>query len=227
MEEVGNSEIARMQRNSMGTALGWLGEWEKAVAMLSDIPEAGGRAWLWTRVTLGWSLAQVGRLDDATSTVERVLRDGGDDAFLIVESHLTLARIEILRGLHREAAARIIGCLSDASLPGPIVARLHAVAWEAMMAFDPEGARAHGREVEASLEARLPFVEDAVYVRQVAAESKLQSNDIAGARALLREALAMIDAYAAPIEDPAARERFLTAVRENVRVRELARASRA
>ena len=223
MEEVGRGEIARMQRNAMGTALGWLGDWEKAAEMLAAIPEAGGRAWLWTRVTLGWSLAQLGRLDEATATVERVVGAGGDDAFLVVECHLTLARIEILRGLPRDAAARVAVCLGDATLPKPIVARLHAVGFEAASAFDAERARAHGRAVEAALEDSVALVEDAVYVRQIGAESKLAGNDVAGARKLLDDALELIRGYALQIEDARARERFLQRVRENARVLELAR----
>ena len=49
MELVGNSEIARMQRNSQATALGWLGAWEEAIAVLERVSESlvargGGRA---------------------------------------------------------------------------------------------------------------------------------------------------------------------------------------
>src|SRR5947208_14030584 len=83
MEEVGNAEIARMQRNSLGTALGWLGRWEEAAAMLREVPEAGGRAWLWTRVTLAWTLAQLGEHDESIALLDRVVAAGGNDVFLI------------------------------------------------------------------------------------------------------------------------------------------------
>jgi tetratricopeptide (TPR) repeat protein len=220
MEEVGNAEIARMQRNSFGTALGWLGEWEKAVAMLRSIPEAGGRAWLWTRVTLAWSLAQLGELDEAVTLLERVIAAGGNDVFLIVESEVVLARVEIMRGRAREALSRVEKALEDTSLPQAIVARLHAVAWEAS---PPESEKAsnsasHGRELDALLRANVSLIEDAVYVRQISAEANLAAGDREGARARLREARALVDAYAAQIGEPEARARFLSRIRENARV---------
>lgn len=210
MEEVGNAEIARMQRNSLGTALGWLGRWEEAAEMLRKIPEAGGRAWLWTRVTLAWTIAQLGELDESIALLDRVVAAGGHDVFLIVESRLVRARVEIMRGRAREAAAEVESALADETLPQAIVARLHAVGWEATR--DPK----HGRALDPLLEHVL--IEDAVYVRQIAAEAKLQGGDREGARTRLAEARTLVDAYAAQILAPADRERFLERVRENARV---------
>jgi hypothetical protein len=223
MEEVGNAEIARMQRNSFGTALGWLGRWEEAAAMLRDIPEAGGRAWLWTRVTLAWTLAQLGETNEAIAMLERVVAAGGNDVFLIVESRLVRARVEIMQGRAREAADEVDGALADDSLPNAIVARLHAVGWEAAHGFDRERAEKHGRALEALLAQNVALVEDAVYARQIATEASLAQGDRDRARTRLREARALVDAYAAQIGDAAERERYLTRVRENARVLELER----
>ncbi|HEY2367166.1 MAG TPA: hypothetical protein VGH87_12310, partial [Polyangiaceae bacterium] len=218
-EEIGNAEIARMQRNSFGTALGWLGRWEEAAAMLREIPEAGGRAWLWTRVTLAWTLAQLGETDEALTLLDRAVAEGGNDVFLIVETRLVRARVEIMRDRAREAAEGVRNALADESLPNAIVARLHAVGWEAAHTFDAELAARHGRALEALLEADVALVEDAVYVRQIAAEARAASGDHAGARARLAEARALVDAYAAQIGDAT---RFLERVRENARVIALA-----
>jgi hypothetical protein len=224
MEEVGNAEIARMQRNSLGTALGWLGCWEEAALMLRAVPEAGGRAWLWTRVTLAWTLAQLGELDEAIALLDRVVAAGGNDVFLIVESRLVRARVEIKRGHAREALTEVDAALEDESLPKAIVARLHAVGWEAATSFDAERAAKHGRALESLLaEADVTLVEDAVYVRQIAAEASLVEGNRERARSRLAEARALVDAYAVQIPDAKERERFFTRIRENARVLELER----
>ena len=223
MEEVGNAEIARMQRNSLGTALGWLGRWEEAAVMLRAVPEAGGRAWLWTRVTLAWTLAQLGETDEAIALIDRVVAAGGNDMFLIVECRLVRARVEILRGRVREAAAEVDDALADESLPSAIVARLHAVGWEAASTFDPERAAKHGRALESLLAENVALVEDAVYVRQIAAEASLAEGDRERARIHLSEARALVDAYAAQIAEPERREQFLQQVRENACVIALAK----
>ncbi len=218
MEEVGNAEIARMQRNSQATALGWLGAWDKAVSVVSAIGEAAaaGRASLWARVTLGWSLAQLGRLDEATQALEAALAGGGADSFLIVEAGITLARIELLRHEPEHALARIEKCLEDASLPSAIQVRLHAVAYEASQA------REHGSAVAQGLASGVAFIEDAIYVRWMAIVWMRSSGDVEDARRLARETRAMILDYAALIEDAGQRERYLTGLRENVETLKLA-----
>ncbi len=221
MEEVGNAEIARMQRNSQGTALGWLGAWDQAAAVVGAIGAATGRASLWARVTLGWSLAQLGRLDEATRAVEGALAEGGADSFLIVESHFTLARIELLKEKPDVALTRIEKCLEDTSLPLAIQVRLHAVAFEATMQRDPERARVHGHAMEQGFASGVALVEEAIYVRWMVILMRRMSNEHEGAAALLRETRAMIADYAALIDEPALRNSYLTRVRENAEVLKL------
>jgi len=224
MEEVGNAEIARMQRNSLGTALGWLGRWEEAAEMLRKIPEAGGRAWLWTRVTLAWTLAQIGETDEAIAMLDRAVAAGGNDVFLIIECRLVRARVEIMRGHLQEAASGVDAALEEESLPKAIGARLHAVGWEACRTFDVPRATKHGRALESLLDDKeVTLVEDAVYVRQIAAEASLAERNRDRARIRLAEARALVDAYASQIIDRLERDRFLQKVRENARVIELER----
>jgi hypothetical protein len=133
------------------------------------------------------------------------------------------ARIEIMQGRVREAADEVDGALADESLPPAIVARLHAIGWEATHGLDRERAEKHGRAIEALLAQNVALVEDAVYVRQIAAEASLAEGNRERAKARLDEARSLVDAYAAQIDDAGERERYLTRVRENARVIELDR----
>jgi len=90
--------------------------------------------------------------------------------------------------------------------------------------FDVPRATKHGRALESLLDDKeVTLVEDAVYVRQIAAEASLAEGDRDRARIRLAEARALVDAYASQIIDRLERDRFLQKVRENARVIELER----
>ena len=90
-------------------------------------------------MTLGWSLAQVGLVDRAIATLEPILREARDDTFLVLEVHLALARVDIMRSRPREALDRVGRALAEnPNLPSAMTARFHAAAFEAACAVDPE-----------------------------------------------------------------------------------------
>lgn len=221
-EELGNVMAAEMQRTGQAIALAWLGAWEESIAVLSAIPKSSSRPSRWARLYLAWPLALTGRWDEGFASASWVLEQEHDDPFLITETRIALGRLLLLRKRLGDALDVVKPQIADESLPRPMRGRLHAIAYEATLSADPEVAAQHAKVVEACLHDRVPFVEDAIYVRQIVIEHLLATHDIDGARALVLEASKMIADYAARIESPRRLTSYLERVPENVRIRELA-----
>lgn len=221
-EEMGNVMASQMQRTTQAIALSWLGAWEETIRVLTAIPESTSRPSRWARVYVAWPLAQLGRWDEGFASASRVLEQEHDDPFLIMETRLALGRLLVMRERCAEALEVVGVGLLDQSLPRQVLARLHAVAFEACFSSDRERAGVHARAIEACLADNVSFIEDSIYVRLVVVEWRRANGDVEGARVIAREAARMIRDYAALIEQPEHLAGYLERVPENARVLALA-----
>lgn len=212
-----------------------LGAYDDAVAALGRALELSSRLGLPTvnalaKHNLGLALARTGKVAEGRALEQEALAllEAQGDQRLAAGARIYLAMIEGLGGRHEAARRALDPALETlAGLPGLLAyalavrARLHLEAGRAREALDDARAGMRILDQLGGLE------EGESLLRLVHVEALVATGERALAREALAEAEARVSARAARIEDPAARESFVTRVPENARIVEAAAAARA
>jgi tetratricopeptide (TPR) repeat protein len=177
-----------------------------------------------TRVVLGLTVAQLGRVAEGRALLEAACEhfDLTASNRSSVLAHNTLALVLLLDG-DLEAAERTARAVGDDPQAGPHVqARSAAILTQVLLAQGriEEALSASARAIELRGGRTGPDDDPIVLLARV--EALLASGDLPRAKESLRTALHDIDARAAKIMDPKYRESFLRRAPVPARIRELA-----